>query len=925
MPGLPATDIEEEHSEVEEVALAQLQWLKVCCGCQPSMHSVTTVSVSGNIYCALWDTGAQVSLVREDVFQDLQKVNQCQLQDCGSVQLSGVGEGSHFIVGVTEFNVSVANQEIACGFPFAVVSREALPVCFLLGINFIDKYKVVIDYTTASFRVARDNEVYWFPLGSKSHAPLTVQYCFGHLVSEVSLRELDNTGVPLLLQEAISAMQHRDFAINLLHNLVLEGVDVAKWKRHCIERFRKFAAQLSVTDGVLYCSMSRGKIPVVPFQFLVEVAITVHVNMAHIGRHKLMDLVGKHVWHPGMEGVVRDICGSCIHCQKYKISHQMIVAPTLKIVSSFPFELVSVDLVDFPKSSRLFCSVLMVVDHCSKWLVSVPLRDKTGKTVSEAFEHRVIPVLPRVPDRVLSDNGPEFRSVLFNGALNRYNIAHVYSTPYKPSSNGGVERVNRTIAEVLRGLTEDIRTWDLQLSHATIVYNNTIHRAVNMTPAEFLLRKEHDLVSKPLVTKETGHYWTEGHPDFQSFKVGQLVLYRVQCKGNCTEYKLRERYEGPYRIATAHGNGVTYVIERKEEEQTLTKSVHHRQIKLFIKPPQYLVKHRCFPLLEGGQGEGPPDESDSDTGIPMLVVSDATISESEEAPKSEVVEDPLPKENGRHEEVTATKLIGSKRELRQRSVRRVQGVKRLEDLPCSEPVPDELISSTPVKSQKTILAKEGNSQDQNNELLEYVSLEVSGVLQELEGLAGSCLVLCQEASASLPDDAIGEAGLGDQKSQGKMGAVREHEKISEPKDKSKEVMVTEKQPEREVVEEERSFQEFQTVDHEFSGFKTADPVVDAKEDITEIFRSLAGDAPEEEVALGRFEALREIIKESRAKVDSFRRMAVLRRQSVSREVSIGSAGTSREFGENIECCSSPIVTFQRHGMRTQSQGLVGDN
>ena len=309
----------------------------------------------------------------------------------------------------------------------------------------------------------------------------------------------------------------------------------------------------------------------------------------------------------------------------------------------------------------------------------------------------------------------------------------------------------------------------------------------------------------------------------------------------------------------------------------------------------------------------------------MLVVSDATISGSEEAPKSEVVEDPLPRENGRHREITETRLIGSKRELRQRSVRRVQGGKRLEDLPCSEPVPDELVTSTPVKSQKTILVNKGNSQDQNNELLEYASLEVNGVLQELESLAESCLVLCQETSASSPNDARRKAGLGDQKSQGDMGAVWKQAKRLESKDKSEEVMITEKQPEGEVVEEERSFQGFQTAELEFSGFKAADQVVDAKEDITEMFRSLAGDAPEEkEVALGRFEALQEIIKESRAKVDSFQQMAKLRRQSFSREVSIRSAGTSRKFRENIECCSSPIVTFQRHGMKTRSQGLVCD-
>jgi transposase InsO family protein len=66
------------------------------------------------------------------------------------------------------------------------------------------------------------------------------------------------------------------------------------------------------------------------------------------------------------------------------------------------------------------------------------------------LQHRVLPLLPEFPERILSDNGPEFRSTKFNEALNNSGIDHLCSTPYQPSFNGEVERVNRPVAEMLR-------------------------------------------------------------------------------------------------------------------------------------------------------------------------------------------------------------------------------------------------------------------------------------------------------------------------------------------------------------------------------------------------------------------------------------------------------------------------------------------
>ncbi len=49
--------------------------------------------------------------------------------------------------------------------------------------------------------------------------------------------------------------------------------------------------------------------------------------------------------------------------------------------------------------------------------------------------------------RVLTDNGSCYRSRLFNDVLEDDAIAHKYTRPYRPQTNGKVERFNRTLAQ----------------------------------------------------------------------------------------------------------------------------------------------------------------------------------------------------------------------------------------------------------------------------------------------------------------------------------------------------------------------------------------------------------------------------------------------------------------------------------------------
>ncbi|AYJ34256.1 transposase [Corynebacterium xerosis] len=47
--------------------------------------------------------------------------------------------------------------------------------------------------------------------------------------------------------------------------------------------------------------------------------------------------------------------------------------------------------------------------------------------------------------RVMTDNGPAYRSRLFNDVLAAQQVKHVFTRPYRPQTNGKVERFNRTL------------------------------------------------------------------------------------------------------------------------------------------------------------------------------------------------------------------------------------------------------------------------------------------------------------------------------------------------------------------------------------------------------------------------------------------------------------------------------------------------
>ena len=86
---------------------------------------------------------------------------------------------------------------------------------------------------------------------------------------------------------------------------------------------------------------------------------------------------------------------------------------------------------------------------------------------------------------ILSDNGLQLCSKLSQAVYQLLGVRKLATSSYHPKSNGGVERVNHTMAQMLALVVNERQDdWDLQLPHVRFAYNNSVSAATGLAPNE---------------------------------------------------------------------------------------------------------------------------------------------------------------------------------------------------------------------------------------------------------------------------------------------------------------------------------------------------------------------------------------------------------------------------------------------------------
>ena len=565
------------------------------------------VSVQGKTACALFDTGAQVSCVAQSL---VKQIGAHSVQE-GILNLIGLGQGKSDVLGFVKLDVSFLDPgTLVEQASFAVVEDAVMPCCLIVGADVMEQFGITLNFSDGQYKVmTQGGNGHFAPLdasmvsGAVEHnvvncleARLPAQVrsiCVGTEENNLKfgLTRGDDGEIQelttLISLEQIQRLQRRSSQLTSLRRCLSR--ESSKWPKSLL-RFRRYCKELVVVDGIVYLQIEGRLVYVVTFQFLIEVVLVLHYEMAHPGRDKLCDLVRHHIWHPSLAKVTKDVTRTCNLCQKLKVS-STVSPPLRKIRTTQPFELVAIDLVSLEPMGG-FIGALVVMDHYTKWLAAVPIRSKTSSNIAAQLEQRVLPYLPRCPLTIITDNGPEFRGGPFKAVLSEFRIGHQLVTPNMPSSNGLVERANQTLMQLMRVQIAEGRSWVDALPKALIVHNATYHSSIGCSPSDKILRDSHALTEHIAITEEATEEWDEGHPSFVSFKVGQMVLKKAIHRGNLVTNKMSERFHGPYKVRQVNPNGVTYIIQVENGGSEIR--AHHRQLRPYFEVPSYLASHPYF-------------------------------------------------------------------------------------------------------------------------------------------------------------------------------------------------------------------------------------------------------------------------------------------------------------------------------------------
>ena len=168
-----------------------------------------------------------------------------------------------------------------------------------------------------------------------------------------------------------------------------------------------------------------------------------HETAGHPGKIGTYNAVWQHYWWPGLCTFVKNYVQGCAPCQQSKIDRtpsKPAYIPTEGAKLLQPFDNYSMDLITDLPLAEGFHSILFMVDQgLSKGVILIPCNktitsERTARLLLENLYKRF-----GLPDKIISDRGPQFASKAFIELLTLLGIKSALSTAYHPQTDGTTE------------------------------------------------------------------------------------------------------------------------------------------------------------------------------------------------------------------------------------------------------------------------------------------------------------------------------------------------------------------------------------------------------------------------------------------------------------------------------------------------------
>ena len=324
---------------------------------------------------------------------------------------------------------------------------------------------------------------------------------------------------------------------------------------------------------------------VVPASLREEVLSDLHEGSlgGHLGTDKTLGRLKERFYWPGHYNDVTEWCRNCATCAARKSPPVKPRAPLQPIVTSYPLQLVAMDIVGpFPESPAGNSYILVVADYFTRYTEAYPIPNQEAATVAnkvvEEFFFRFSP-----PERLHSDQGQNFESAIVTEVFKLLGVEKSRTTPYHPQSDGLVEQFNRTLLDMLATAVRD-RPFECEqyLRRLCLAYNTSVHPTTGFSPFYLMFGRQvrmpvdimlgtatshahriPEYVSNLRTSLETayeyvrdrmGHKLEEQKARYdtktcgKSFEAGDLVWLHNPVVPRGKSRKLHQPWTGPYKV-----------------------------------------------------------------------------------------------------------------------------------------------------------------------------------------------------------------------------------------------------------------------------------------------------------------------------------------------------------------------------------------